>query len=120
MYSWLEAGESDVLEMPGEEALDNLDFWDGVLNVERSRWEGKTRFATARWDLVKGLNYFEQGGDVAGEENLGWGAVWGFERAAGDFFGEEKTWHIAWKELLAVLRGIELWRDNYVGARLVV
>jgi len=46
--------------------------------------------------------------------------VWGFERAAGDFHGEEREWHIAWKELIPVLRGFELWVDNYVGQRVVV
>lgn len=120
LYIWQETGTSRWLYPPEKEGEENLDFWSFLLNKDSSAWEGKTRFATARWDLVKGANYFEQGGDAAGEEHLGWGAQWGFERAAGDFIGDERDYHIAWKELIAVLRGFQLWKDNYKGQRLVV
>jgi len=119
LYAWQESGGGNWVRATTPEAEENLDFWEELLRGEGA-WEGRTRWSTARWDLVKGTNYFEQGGDAAGEENLGWGAVFGFERAAGDFYGEELEWHIAWKELIAVLRGFELWADNYEGRRVVV
>ena len=119
VYAWQESGDGNWLRETTAEAEENLDLWKLLLQGGGG-WEGRTGWSAARWDLVKGDNYFEPGDDAAGEENLGWGAVFGFERAAGDFHGEERDWHIAWKELVALLRVFELWKDNYQGRRVVV
>jgi hypothetical protein len=103
---------------------DSLDFWDGVLNTKKSRWEGKTRFATARWDLVKGANYFEQGGDAAGEKDLGWGAVWdhtvedydfNLAQASVDGSKEKPRSHPRAPAASARLRRLRLYRGSTAG-----
>ena len=118
MYSWQD-GPGWWVHGFDEGVEEELSFWEELLD-ESSGWEGRTRWCAARWDLVKNSHYFEQGGDAAGEENMGWAAVFGYERAAGDFTAEELLLHIAWKELIAVVRGFELWVGDYKDHRVVV
>ena len=119
LYAWQDVGGKGAMadDVP---ARGGGGAGEALLDEEGGGWEGRTRWSTARWDLVKGTHFFEQGGDAAGEENLGWGAQFGYERAAGDFAEGEKHLHIAWKELLAVIHGFKLWSDHYAGRRVVV
>jgi hypothetical protein len=70
--------------------------------------------------MIQGTHYLEQGGDAAGEADLGWGASFAQERAAGRFSVDELPLHIAWKELRAILHGLQLWQASYAGRRVVV
>lgn len=98
----------------------DLGWWMEVLGTPTSPWRGRTQWSAVPWEMVKGTHYHEQGGDAAGEADLGWGATWGYERAAGKFEADELDLHISWKELLAIERGLELWEEDYTGYRVLV
>ena len=105
-------------------ALADLEWWHRLLGDAESPWRGRTKWATASWNMVKGTHFFEQGGDASGEGGAhgggAWGASWGYERAAGSFDGWEAEQHICFKELITILYGLRLWEREYVGARVVV
>lgn len=100
--------------------LSDLRFWRETLSGSKP-WNGILRWEVAVWDMVKGLHYEQQATDAAKEQDLaGWGAVLGVERARGEFSERERHLSICWLELLAIVRGLQQWRDQYRHKRVLV
>ena len=117
LYDNINAAAVKVPLTPG--ARQDLEWWAEALKPG-AFWGTRSYWGMAQWDLIKGTHYMEQGGDAAGEPGLGWGASTGYEKAAGLFTEEEQSLHISWKELRAILHGLQLWGAEYAGRRVVV
>ncbi|KXZ41045.1 hypothetical protein GPECTOR_907g163 [Gonium pectorale] len=103
-------------------AVEDLQFWQRILDSSTSLWDGVKRCSRAEIDLVRGEFTGADGAVIFTDASgLGFGAAWDAAELQGEWADPaERRLHIAWLELTAVLRALQAWAPRLAGKRVLV